>query len=141
VPPFEGATIEGKPIKLSDFRGKPVLLYFWAAAAISTFDIQILKELNTAYAKEDKLVILGMNLDSEASAAAQYAKAQGMTWPHAHLGAWGETQVPAAFGVEGYPVGLLINAEGKLIARQLRASALRNAVRNALRPTPQPAPP
>src|SRR5204862_5303183 len=74
VPGFEGKTLNGKAVKLADFRGQIVLIYFWASTAISTFDIQILKELHNSYGKEDKLVILGMNLDTDAKVAEQFAK-------------------------------------------------------------------
>ena len=59
-----------------------------------------------------------------------------MTWPQAYLGSWGQTQVPASFGVDGYPTGLLLDRDGKLVARQLRGSALRNTVRNHLSTDP-----
>jgi hypothetical protein len=109
-----------------------VLLYFWAAQAVSTFDLQILKELQKTYAQETKLALLGMNLDSDATAAEKYAQDNGMTWTNAHLGQWGQTSVPGLFGVDGYPVGVLIDGEGKLAARQLRGSSMRTAVRNVL---------
>ncbi len=132
VPPFDGQSLEGKPIKLSDFRGQPVLLYFWAALAVSTPDLQILKDLHKTYGAEQKLVILGMNLDADAKAAQQFVKDNGLLWPQAHLGEWSQTQVPGLFGVDGYPVAMLIDGEGKLAARQLRGSSIRTAVRNAL---------
>ena len=132
APPFEGKTLEGKPIKLSDFQGQPVLLYFWAAQAVSTVDLQILKELQKTYGPESKLTILGMNLDADAKTAEQYVNDNAMRWPQAHLGQWGQTQVPGLFGVDGYPVGVLIDGEGRLAARQLRGSSMRTAVRNVL---------
>ena len=132
VPPFEGKNFAGKPVKLSDFRGRAVLLYFWAASAVRSSDLQILKDLHNTYGKDDKLVVLGMNLDFDAKTAEQFATDKGMVWPQVHLGQWSQTQVPAMFGVEGYPVGVLIDAQGKLAAQELRGNALRNVVRNTL---------
>ncbi len=132
APPFSAKTLDGKTIQLSDFSGQAVLLYFWAASAISTSDVQILKELHTTYGKEGRLVVLGMNLDADAKVAAQFVKDNSITWPQAHLGDWGQTQVPALFGLDGYPVGVLIDGQGKLAARQLRGLSLRTTVRNTL---------
>jgi hypothetical protein len=132
VPAFEGKTLDGQPVKLADFRGQMVLLYFWASTAISTIDIQILKELHNSYGKEEKLAILGMNLDADAKIARQFVKDNNMPWVQAYLGEWGQTQVPASFALDGYPVGILIDAEGKLVARQLRGSSMRTIARNSL---------
>ncbi len=132
VPPFEGKTLDGKAVSLADFRGRPVLLYFWASGAFSTADLQILKDLGKTYAQEDKLALLGMNLDADQAAAEKFVKDNGMTWPQAYLGEWSSTQVPGIFGVDGYPVAVLVDGEGKLAARQLRGTSMRTAVRNAL---------
>jgi len=134
APPFEGQTLEGKPIKLADFRGQSVLVYFWASSAISTIDLQILKELQTTYGKDSRLVILGLSLDTDLKTAQQFVKDNAMTWPQAFLGSWSQTQVPASFGVQGYPTGLLIGPDGKLVGKQLRGNLLRTAVRNHLAP-------
>jgi peroxiredoxin len=133
APPLESKLLDGKPISLTDFRGKHVLLFFWASyAGTGSYDLQVLKELHNTYGKENKLVVLGLNLDPEVQTAEQFAKNNGMVWLQAHLGEWGQTQVPASFGVDGIPAGVLIDAEGKLAARNLRGSSMRTAVRNAI---------
>lgn len=133
APPLEAKTVDGKPIALADFRGKLVLLYFYVSQmSAGSFDFRVLKELQESYGKEEKLVILGLSMDATPQAAAQFAKANGMDWPQAHLGEWGQTQVPATFGVEGIPTAILIDNEGRLAARNLRGSSMRTAVRNAL---------
>ncbi|MDB6030684.1 MAG: hypothetical protein JWM16_1022 [Verrucomicrobiales bacterium] len=132
VPPIELKSFAGKPIKLEDFLGKHVLIYFYASTSYSTYDFQVLKDLNNTFGADGKLVILGMNLDSTLAAAEQFVQRNQMTWPQAYLGEWSQTQVPPLFGVDGYPVGVLVDKEGKLIGRQLRSSRLRDAVRNAV---------
>jgi hypothetical protein len=132
VPPFEVKSFAGKPIKLEDFAGKHVLLYFYASTSYSTYDFNVLKDLQNGFGNEGKLVVLGMNLDSSLSTAEQFVQRNQIAWPQAFLGEWSKTQVPALFGVDGYPVGVLVDREGKLIARQLRSSRLRDAVRNAV---------
>jgi peroxiredoxin len=133
APPLETKTVDGKPISLADFRGKLVLLYFYMSQmSAGSIEFKILKELHDSYGKEEKLVILGLSLDPSPQAAGQFAKANGMDWMQAHLGEWGQTQVPATFGVEGIPTAILIDSQGRLAARNLRGSSMRTAVRNAL---------
>ncbi|HUR46245.1 MAG TPA: redoxin domain-containing protein, partial [Candidatus Saccharimonadales bacterium] len=130
VPEFEVKSFAGKSMKLDDFKGQLLLIYFYASTSYSTYDFQVLKELSTAY--RGKLTVLGMNLDTRLETAEQFAQRNQITWPQAFLGEWSQTQVPALFGVAGYPVGVLVDKTGKLMARQLRSSRLRDAVRNAL---------
>ena len=135
APPLEAKTVDGKPITLADFRGKLVLLYFWMSQmSAGSFDLRVLKELHDSYGKEEKLVIVGLSMDPTPQVAEQFAKANGMEWLQAHVGEWGQTQVPATFGVEGIPTAILIDGEGRLAARNLRGSSMRTAVRNALAP-------
>lgn len=133
APDFEAKTFDGKPVKLSEHRGKHVLLFFWASyAGLGSYDLNVLRELHTSYGAQGKLVVLGLNLDSSLEAAANFARTQNMSWPQLHLGEWGQSKVPPLFNVDGFPTGLLLDTEGKLVARQLRGTGLRNAVRNAL---------
>lgn len=131
VPGFEAKTFDGKPVKLADYRGRPVLLFFWASfAGLGSYDLTVLRELHNTYGAQGKLVVLGVNVDPTLESGAQFARGQNMTWPQVHLGA--QSTVPAEFGIQGYPSGLLIDGEGRLVARELRGAGLRNAVRNLL---------
>jgi len=137
VAQFETKTLEGAPLKLSDYRGKHVLLFFWSSdAGTGSYDLQVLKEMHNTFGRQEKLVVLGLSLDADAKAAALFVKNNGIFWPQAHLGEWSQTQVPAAFGVDGIPTGVLIDGEGRLVARNLRGSSIRTAIRNAMTVAP-----
>ena len=133
VPPFETKTADGKAIKISDFKGKPVLLHFWGLSlGYSSYDMQVLKEFQTTYGSAGKLVILGCNLDQDAKGAQQFVQSQGMTWTQTYLGQWDQTPVPGLFGINGNSACVLIDAEGKVASGQLRGSSIRNTVVNTL---------
>ena len=133
VPPFEAKTREGKAIKLSDYRGKPLLVHFWGLSlGYSSYDLQVLKGFQTTYGGSGKLAILGCNLDANAQGAEQFAKTQGMTWTQTYLGDWSQTPIPGMFGINGNSACVLIDPEGKLLTGQLRGTAIRNAVENAM---------
>jgi hypothetical protein len=133
VPSFDGKTAEGKTIQLSDYRGKYVLLYFWGRTmGYSTYDFQVLKEIQSSYGASGRLVILGCNLDPDIQDAAQFAKSQNQTWTQVYLGSWNQSPIPGMFGLQGNTACVLIDPEGKLASNQLRGTAIRNLVTNAM---------
>ena len=133
APNFEGKTLDGQKFSLTEHVGKPVLLYFWATnPGFSSYDLQMLNELYKSYATQDKLFVVGLNLDADPKPVKDLLESKKIQWPQVMLGEWSQTSVPAMYGVDGYPVGLLVDASGKLASKQLRGSMLRTAVRNLI---------
>jgi peroxiredoxin len=133
APKFEVKTFDGKTVKLADFTGKFVLLDFWATwAGARNLDLQMLKALHSAYGKDTRIVMLGLNFDPEPAAAKKAIEENGLQWLQAYGGPWSETRLPAAYGVQGLPANVLIDPEGKIAASNLRGSAIRTTIRNRL---------
>jgi peroxiredoxin len=133
APKFEVKTFDGKTVKLADFTGKFVLLDFWATWAGSrNLDLQMLKALNTTYGKDNRLVMLGLNFDPQASSAEKVIEQSGIKWQQCYAGPWDQTSLPASYGVQGLPANILIDPEGKIVASNLRGSNIRTTVRNRL---------
>ena len=131
APAFETKTFDGRAIKLGDFKGKFVFLDFWATWAGSrTLDTQMLKSVFDTYAKDDRFVMLGLNFDSEAAVGEKFAKENGFKWTQCYAGAWGQTTIAANYGIQGLPDNVLIDPEGKIVARNLRGSSIRNTIRS-----------
>jgi hypothetical protein len=138
APSLETKTIEGKPMKLEDLRGKHVLLSFYATwSGNYASELQALKALQDTYGKDNKLVIIGLAIGNGANNEEDSTRTNGVKWTQCYLGAWSETQVPALFGVDGLPHSILIDPQGKIVGRNLRGSSMRTAVRNALSSTPR----
>lgn len=133
APAFEVKAYDGTTLKLEDFKGRFVFLDFWATwAGARTLDAQMLKAVHEMYAKDTRLVMIGMNFDSEAAIGERFAKENGFNWPQAHAGSWGQGAVYQSYGLEGLPDNVLIDPGGKVAARNLRGSNIRNTIRNRL---------
>lgn len=133
APAFEVKTFDGKTFKLEDLKGKYVFLDFWATwAGTRNLDVQMLKAVHDAYGADDRLVMIGMNFDSEASLAQNAAKENGFKWPQAFAGPWGQGTFYQSYGLQGLPDNVLIDPDGKIAARNLRGSNIRNTIRTKL---------
>jgi hypothetical protein len=139
APLFEAKTFDGKTIRLEEMKGKHVLLDFWATwAGERTADIRVLKEVQNTYGKDGRCVLVGLNLDQDQATATNWVTRNGLGWTQCYLGAWGASDVPGQFGIQGLPEVVLVDPEGRIAAKGLRGPGIRNAVRNALGRTSTP---
>jgi len=123
---FTQKDTKGKIVRLSDFRGRYVLVDFWASwcYACRMENPNVVK----AYAKyHDKgLEILGVSLDDEKTKDAWLAaiKHDGLTWPQvSDLKGW-QNEAAMRYGIKAIPQNVLLDGSGKIIAKNIRAEAL-----------------
>lgn len=126
APDFTQNDVNGKPVKLSDFRGKWVLLDFWASwcGPCRRENPNLVK---TYQAFKDKgFTVLGVSLDKPADKEKWVAAIEkdGLTWTQvSDLKAW-ENEAAKLYEVTAIPMNFLINPEGKIVARYLRGEVL-----------------
>jgi len=133
APDFEVATLDGKKLKLADFKGKYLLLDFWAVwCGPCVAETPHLKETYEAFKDDKRFAMVGLSLDPDASAPRDYARKNELGWTQGFLGEWAKTDLPSRYGVEGIPAIFLIGPDGKLVATGLRGAETQSAVRTAL---------
>jgi peroxiredoxin len=128
APDFTQNNTEGEAVSLSDFRGKVLLVDFWASwcGPCRRENPNVVK-LYERY-KDQGFEILGVSLDRKKDRWLQAIEADGLTWPHvSDLKGW-QNEAAKLYGVSSIPDTLLIDREGKIVARKLRGPALEKAV-------------
>lgn len=109
APDFETTDLDGKKVRLSDFRGKVVVLDFWyrgCGPCIRT--MPQVNELADDFAGQP-VAILGMNTDADPANARFVARELALKYPTLHA-----RDLSAKFGVEGFPTLILIDPHGIL---------------------------
>ncbi len=133
VPNFTVQTLDGKTITLWEHRGKYVLLDFWASwCAPCSREAPFLRAVHDEFGADTRFSMIGLDLDEDIETAKGYVERNQMPWPQGFLGDWPSTSVPDEFGVKAIPAILLIDPEGRLVARNLRGENIAEAVRAAL---------
>jgi cytochrome c biogenesis protein CcmG/thiol:disulfide interchange protein DsbE len=113
APDFALKSIEGKTVKLSDYKGKVVIIDFWATwCPPCRKGIPDLISIQKDF--KDDLVIIGISLDGEKTIkdVPGFVKSYGINYPIVY----GDEKVVAAYGgIEGIPTAFIVDKEGYVV--------------------------
>lgn len=115
APDFTVLDRDGNQVKLSDLRGKPVVLSFWASwCGICKTGMPDFEEVYADEGEDVHFMMINLTTGSETEqVATDYVDENGYTFP-----IYMDTEINAAsaFGVTGVPITYFIDADGNLAA-------------------------
>jgi peroxiredoxin len=128
APEFAQADTAGKMISLSSFRGKYLLIDFWASwcGPCRAENPNVVKAFNKY--KDKNFTILGVSLD-QPGAKQKWIDAihkDGLNWTQVSDLKFWQNEVSTAYGIQAIPQNLLLDPSGKIIAKGLRGKDLDN---------------
>ncbi|TKC56913.1 AhpC/TSA family protein [Pedobacter hiemivivus] len=124
APNFTQQDVNGKSVSLVDFKGKYVLIEFWASwcSPCRAESPNLLKQY--ASFKDKGFEILGVSVDSDKAKWLEAIKKDGLTWPQiSDLKGW-DNEARKVYGISGVPANFLVSPEGKIIGSHLMGEAL-----------------
>jgi thiol-disulfide isomerase/thioredoxin len=133
APDFEFSAFDGRRLRLSEFRGRPVLLNFWATwCGPCRRELPEMETLQRRYQAQG-LAVIAVNTGERFAAADRYLRGIGV-----QLTAFAydpASAIARRYGVEGLPVSLFIDAQGaiaRIVNGQLTPALMESGVQEAL---------
>lgn len=133
APEFSQADTTNTQVKLSDFKGKYVLIDFWASwcGPCRRENPNVVKAYNQFKAKN--FTILGVSLDKNREAWLKAIAADKLTWTHVSDIQFWNNEVAQLYSVQSIPANFLIDPNGKIIGKNLRGEDLEKKLTEVLK--------
>ena len=135
APEIDAATLDGQTWRLSDHRGKIVLLEFWATrcqACVAA--IPEMRQIYDTYGHRDDFVMVGVALDGDRDKLESFCSRHDVDWaqlfdPSTTLQG---SAASSAFGIFALPSVWIIDKDGNILGANLRGSSISTSIERAL---------
>jgi len=135
--PFKVTSATGDELSLDKFKGKIVLLDFWASwCDPCRAEMPMVKKIWSKYQKEN-FVLIGINLDSNRKDFEQYVKEEDIAWPQFYDGKRFGNRIAQLYSVQAIPMTFLIDQQGIIRAAGLRGGKLYDKIGDLLKEKPK----
>ncbi len=129
APEIQGEDLDGGGLKLSDYRGKVVLLVFWASWCGPCMDEVPQEKALVERFKGRPFALVGVNGDSSKMSAAKAVTENQISWPSFWNGKEGPGgPIPVAWNVRSWPTIYVLDGQGVIRYKNLRGKRLDEAV-------------
>jgi len=123
-PDFAETDLGGQPLSLGAYKGKLVLVDFWATWCGPC--VGELPNVLAAYKKyhDQGFEIVGISLDQDEAKLTSFLKEQGITWAQYFDGKGWDNKLAVKYGIQSIPATFLLDGDGTIVAQDLRGGAL-----------------
>ena len=130
---FDVKDLDGNDLSLEQYRGKVILLDFWAVwCGPCIAEMPNVKQVYEEY-KDANFQIIGISLDQSRDTLVGYLEKEEITWPQFFDGNGWQNRVAEMYGINSIPRMYLIDGEGVVRKANARGSALEPAVAELVR--------
>jgi thiol-disulfide isomerase/thioredoxin len=129
---LHGPALRGGKVDLGQYRGKFVLIQYWATnCEPCKADHSVLKDLYAKYGGQD-FTVLGVNLDYSSDEALAYLKSNRLPWKQLFEPGGYDSRLANEIGVITLPLMLLVDQKGTVVNSSIQSAELEGELKNRL---------